>query len=276
MSGLGMNDADSISQIFIDNAPDSLERSIALRRGVLLALNRGRPKLATKLLRQMNEMRSPSYTFRQFAIAGAVFNDGERSVGDSSARDLAQSLAHDTVGVMTPDATRRVSSAMSILAIWYFEHGDTGAASTASSWLQRHSAGQHRNHVLSVVPAMLISSRMHASNAGALRAATDSVALDGCCGLPDFVPVALAQAFAESGDPKNALLRIKSGMWYQPPRNLSTYLRQEGKLATQVGDRSDAIQAYERYLALRSNVEPSQRAQRDSVESELVKLKALH
>lgn len=243
---------------------------------MLFALNRGRPRQATDLLRQANDLRSsPNYTFRQFAIAGAVFNDGEARVADSSARDLAQSLARDTIGVLSADETRRISSAMSILAIWYFKHGDQRSATVASEWLRSHARGQARNHVLAILPEMLIASQANKPNAASLRAAVDSAALEGCCQLPDFVTVALAQAYEDAGDAEAALRTIRRGTWYQPPRNLSTYLREEGRLANQTGDRTGAIQAYDHYLALRSAVEPSQRPARDSVQAEVNRLRRM-
>ena len=53
---------------------------------------------------------------------------------------------------------------------------------------------------------------------------------------------------------------------------LSTYLREEGRLAALVGDTAGAIGAYQHYLALRSDPEPPLRAERDSARAELARL----
>jgi hypothetical protein len=53
---------------------------------------------------------------------------------------------------------------------------------------------------------------------------------------------------------------------------LSTYLRQEGRLAALTGDRAGAIRAYQHYLALREDPEPPLRSDRDSVRAEVARL----
>lgn len=58
------------------------------------------------------------------------------------------------------------------------------------------------------------------------------------------------------------------------PLYLSSYLREEGRLAALLGDRPGAIAAYGHYLALRQDPEPSLRPQVDQVRRELAKLLA--
>jgi hypothetical protein len=55
---------------------------------------------------------------------------------------------------------------------------------------------------------------------------------------------------------------------------LATSLREEGRLAAELGDREGAIRAYEHHLALRYDPEPTIRASADSVRGELARLKA--
>jgi hypothetical protein len=211
--------------------------------------------------------------FRTFAMAAAMFNDGDRAVADSSARDLARTLARDTLRVLSRDAVRRTSIAMSLQSLWYLDAGDTARATAATRWLRRHSEGQPRNRVLFVLPEMLIASRARRAEGVGLRKLVDSITLEGCCALPEFVSLVLAHAYEASGDAAGALRVIRQGTWYYPPRLLSTYLREEGRLAAKLGDRAAAIRAWERYLALRSNPEPSLRAERDSIQAELNRLK---
>lgn len=54
---------------------------------------------------------------------------------------------------------------------------------------------------------------------------------------------------------------------------LATSLRTEGRLAAEVGDTEGAIRAYSHYLALRTEPEPTLRAQVDSVRVALAALK---
>ena len=272
MSGLGLEDADSAAALIVEAATDPYEKSVAFRRRELLALNRGRPSESTALLRRLDELKS-SDNFRTFAIAAAIFDDGDRAVADSSAKDLARTVARDTLRVLSRDEVRRTSVALSLQSLWYLDVGDTVRATAAADWLRRHSEGQPRNGVLLVLPEMLIASRGNRAEGAGLRKLIDSITLDGCCELPDFVSVVLAHAYEASGDDAGALRVIRRGMWYQPPRNLSTLLREEGRLAARLGDRAGAIRAWEHYLALRSNPEASLRAERDSIRAELNRLK---
>ena len=99
------------------------------------------------------------------------------------------------------------------------------------------------------------------------------MALDGCCALAPYVNLALARAYEESGDEREALRVVRRGVWYYPPRLLSTQLREEGRLAARLGDSAGAIRAYEHYLALRSNPEPPLIAERDRIRAEVARLK---
>ena len=119
---------------------------------------------------------------------------------------------------------------------------------------------------------MLVASRAGRSDAAALRSVVDSVALEGCC-FPDFIIPMLAQSYELSGDDAAALQVIRRGKWFWPPRYLSSLLRDEGRLAAQLGDRAGAIRAYEHYLALRSDPEPVLRPERDRIRAELARLK---
>ena len=275
MTGIGIEDADRAAELLIESNPDPVERSFHYRRAEVVALNLGQPTKAVSMLRHLDELSIPGSpsNFRTFAIAGAMFNDGDRAVADSSARDLAMTISQDTLRVLSRDLARRVSVAMSLLSLWYLEAGDTARARAATSWLRRHMEGQPRNRVFLALPEMLIASHARRSEGATLRAFVDSIAIDGCCYLPDFVNLPLARAYEQSGDDRGALRVLRRGAWYFPPRLIATYRRHEGRLSARLGDRAGAIRAYEHYLALRSNPEPRLRAQRDSVQAELNRLK---
>lgn len=274
MAGIGLEDAERVSELIVEKTNDPLEKSIAYRRAELLLLNRGKPSRATMMLRRMDALRSPaSSNFRGFAIAAAMFNDGDRAVADSVSRDLARTLERDTLGVLTRDGIRRTSVALAIQSLWHLEGGDTARAMAAARWIRRHLQGQPRNRVLVALPEMLIASRARRPEGAALRALVDSISQEGCCQIPEFVNLALARAYEESGEEASALRVIRRGPWYYPPRHVSTFLREEGRLAARLGDRAEAIRAYEHFLRLRSDPEPQLRAQRDSIRSEVNRLK---
>ena len=276
MGGLALDDADSATTILAETATDPLDKSVALRRGQLLALNRGRPSAASDFLRRADQLRPPGSTMQGFNITAAMFSDGDRASAASSAKDLEVILARDTLRSLSADAVRGNSPPMAALSLWYLDNGDTVRSAVASDWVRRHSEGQPRNRVLSVLPEMLIASRARRSEGAVLRAFVDSITLNGCCELPEFVISVLARSYEASGDMSAALRVVGRGVWYYPPRQLSTLLREEGRLAAQLGDRNRAIRAYEHYLALRSDPEPALRPQRDSIRAELERLKGVH
>jgi hypothetical protein len=53
---------------------------------------------------------------------------------------------------------------------------------------------------------------------------------------------------------------------------LTTFLREEGRLAARVGDKAGSGRAYRQYLALRAGADPVFRASSDSVRAALVAL----
>jgi hypothetical protein len=75
------------------------------------------------------------------------------------------------------------------------------------------------------------------------------------------------------GDNMGALAATRRRLYfYAEPLYLSTYLREEGRLAAAIGDREGAIRAYQHYLALRSDPEPSLKPQVEQVRAELAQL----
>jgi DNA-binding SARP family transcriptional activator/TolB-like protein len=272
MSGFQLDDADSAAALIIANVTDPVEKSIAFRRAQVLALNRGRPSHAAELLRRVGQL-GLSDNARRFAIAAALYDDGDRPAADSAAQHMDLTLARDTVGIQLRDAVRQTSASMSVQSLWYLNNGDTAKARASTDWLRRHAQGQPRNRVLLVLPEMLMASRARSPAGAALRALVDSVLENGCCELPEFVSAVLVNAYEASGDERAALRVARRALWSQPPRMISTYLRAEGRLAARLGDRAEAIRAYEHYLALRSNPEPALQGQRDSVLSEVNRLK---
>ena len=83
----------------------------------------------------------------------------------------------------------------------------------------------------------------------------------------------VAELREAQGDLPKALaaVRQRTFNWYGPGF-LSTYLREEGRLAALTGDTVGAIKAYRHYLALRSDPEPHLVPQRDSIRVELERL----
>jgi len=74
------------------------------------------------------------------------------------------------------------------------------------------------------------------------------------------------------GDLQGALRATRLLSTYFPILNLAYGLREQGRLASLVGDRAGAIEAYSHYLALRHNPEPAVKPGVDQVRAELAHL----
>ena len=269
MTGLALEDADRAAPLVIERTTNPVDRSVALRRAQLLALNRGRPAEAEGFIRRRREMGTSEHQYRNFAILAALFDDGDLAAADSAIRAAARSLARDTLAPLESDALMRASEAMVSQAMWDLKRGDTARALAAADWLRRHPTDQSRNRALIVLPEMLLASHARKPEGAALRAFVDSIALEGCCELSAYASIALAEAYEASGDDVAALRVIRRGLWLFPPRALATQRREEGRLAAKLGDRDGAVRAYRHYLALRSDPEPGLRPARDSVRAEV-------
>jgi len=91
----------------------------------------------------------------------------------------------------------------------------------------------------------------------------------------EYASIALARLRDQAGDRTGALAALRYRPYFvgwQP--FLAASLRDEGRLAAEVGDRHGAIRAYEHYVALRHASEPESRAPLDSVRAELARLKS--
>jgi hypothetical protein len=84
----------------------------------------------------------------------------------------------------------------------------------------------------------------------------------------------LAKLWEQHGDIPRALraARRRCGQMMRRPSYLSSFLREEGRLAALSGDTSGAIHAYRRYLMLRNDPEPSVQPEVDHVRRELATL----
>jgi hypothetical protein len=92
-------------------------------------------------------------------------------------------------------------------------------------------------------------------------------------GYDQWWNLVIARLKEDRGDRAGALAATRRRLYLQAePLFLSTYLREEGRLAALTGDRAGAIRAYRHYLALRADPEPALRPQVEQVRAELAQL----
>jgi hypothetical protein len=167
--------------------------------------------------------------------------------------------------------------------LWHLRHGDTTGARETVRYLD-----QIERPFRYAGWARLFDALLAEAGSGDVRAAllqTDAVVrgLPLPTGLDRWWPwpievqnLMLAQMLRRHGESRLALAAVRrrpyAGMWGSYYLGLPEYLREEGRLAAEVGDTTSAVRAYRHYLALRENPDPPWRAQRDSVQRELAQL----
>jgi hypothetical protein len=84
----------------------------------------------------------------------------------------------------------------------------------------------------------------------------------------------VARLLEAQGNLPGALAAVRRRAYGLAPLYLSTYVREDGRLAARVGDTAGAIRSYQHYLALRSDPEPALKPETEQVRAELGRLLA--
>lgn len=220
-------------------------------------------------------------------IRDAMSWEGDSAAAAEAVRLLARQVdapAHE------PNAIRAKQQDICTLGQWYLAHADLSAGDRASRRL--HAAAPlepggketvaHRQYVelcVALLDATLAASRDSPPAARVAIAAADSLArtfiFQVCCAdeLSD-ANLILAALWERAGDLPKALqaLRRRSESFGRAPLYMTSFLREEGRLAALTGDTLGAILAYRRYLVYRRDPAPSLRPAAEEVRRELAAL----
>jgi DNA-binding SARP family transcriptional activator len=243
----------------------------------VLALNAGRPHEAALA----GAFDPPGTTFG-LPVREALYWGGDTSVAAESARRMEQYAAQTSA---RGEAEQLQVRSLCTLAAWRLAHGDSRYAETAVRRLQRVVvAGLAKDdsialaHYAAVCPLLLEATRATALSLPSARSAldrADSAVRADYVGQSLGSNLVIARAAEAQGDLPFALraVRRRAGgygllpMWY-----LSSFLREEGRLAALTGDTVGAIRAYRHYLVLRPNPEAEVRPEVAHVSNELATL----
>jgi tetratricopeptide (TPR) repeat protein len=273
-AGRGLPDVARAIATLRAGAVSEAERTYVIGWQLRFAWDGGRPIEARQLTEQLQGPEVP-LSIVQAAIAW----DGDSAAGAAAARTLERHVGgHPPSGVEARD--RHVREVFT-LAEYHLAHGDASMARRAvrlleelpvppdSAWLGRNAR----------VAALLLDAQLGALDrrpqAPAQLARADS-ALRTNVEPVQFVALGnliVARLWEASGDPARALAAVRRRIFdYTQHPFLTTMLRQEGRLAELTGDRPGAIEAYQRYLALRPDPEPALQPQVEQVRAELARL----
>jgi DNA-binding SARP family transcriptional activator len=261
--GVRLEDAELAASLILGRANEREARQVALHRAVGLALNRGRPQEAMRLMALKRDVdRADEY--QQFSLRYALLWDADATAGEEAARAFQES---DALARARGSACGQPCFS---LALWRAWNADTTGVAEAIARLRRVAPPQPPFGQAEVLEALLAD--LNGGDASAELARLDSLALGGCCSLPRFINLVSARLHERAGDLPGALAAVRRQRWLYPPEFLSTALREEGRLASLTGDTGGAIRAYRQYLALRTNPEPEMREARLRVTAALARL----
>lgn len=236
-------------------------------------LDAGRPAHAAPILAAyVRAFGSDSLTDLEWRIRYALWWDADRREAEGSVDALADTLAADppeTAG--TP-----ASSALCVLGEWRLSEGDTARANPIIRKLRAlgGDGGLPGQTDALYCTRALMAWRAAERGAADAGARIDSLAHNRGGGPNDRALyregyLIAARLLERRGDPSAALTAIRHAAATMPPIYMSTVLRTRGRLAAEIGDTAQALDAYCRYLALRTRPEPALRAQVEGVRKAL-------
>jgi eukaryotic-like serine/threonine-protein kinase len=271
--GVLLEDAEKAQHAWLRRESRGEYRAAMLMEMATLALNRGRPSEATGYRRQqVGELGALLPAVNQ--VLDALYWDGDTATAASAVHDL-ESMAR-----RTPHDTLRVGQEIAcVLEQWRMAHGRLGTTPAAIALLRKAGPNDPASTMVArgcaiLLDAILASAERRSDDAAALGR-LDSL-MQG--GFPyhmydqawNLVAARLHEARKET---TAALAATRRRLYLMgEPMYLSSYLREEGRLAATVGEREEAVAAYQHYLALRSDPEPSLRPRVEQVRADLAQL----
>jgi tetratricopeptide (TPR) repeat protein len=277
-SGLWLKDGDLALEALVRGAASDFERWVALVSVNLSAMNTGQPRRALAALNQMTPAQradGENYDSR-YLVDAALFWDGDTSAGQAAFARLAKRAD----GRRMTDGKHRHSQDLDICWVqhWRLVHGELGTTPAAIARLREPvppgtpdsaSVAFDANGCAILLEAWWAWATEQ-PNAGQLARRLDSL-LRAAPDWLEFANLVNARLLEASGDVRSALAAVRRRRhgW---PKYLSTYLREEGRLAALAGDTAGAITAYQNYLRLRSDPEPELKPQAERVREELTVL----
>jgi hypothetical protein len=207
-------------------------------------------------------------------VLDALYWDGDTVAGAAATRRL-ESLARQ---VPRKDYTVHGSIAC-VTEQWHLAHARLNTVRAGIAQLQNAPRDDPGWRMVSQGCAILLDAMLSAAekrpDAKAALGRLDSVMATG----PPYRMydqawnLVVARLKEARGDRAGALAAARRRLYMlAEPMYLSTYLREEGRLAAMTGDRAGAIRAYQHYLALRASPEPRLRPQAEQVRADLAQL----
>jgi hypothetical protein len=274
-TGLGTEDLARATRLDTRNVESGNPREVSSAHALAI-LNGGRPREALRVLHV--DGTADDLIGR---VNDALFWDGDTSAASDAARRLAPLAA---AAARPPEEGMPHIRALCALGAWHAAHGDYPYVETAIGrlraagdvWLSSTDSA-HPSQSVVLCSALLEATRataLHLPDARTRLTQADVAARTYVLSRPLAANLIIARLAEAQGDLSLALraLRRRGSGPGQFPWYLSTFLREEGRLAALTGDTAGAIHAYQHYLALRPDPEPEMKPGVVQVRAELAKL----
>jgi hypothetical protein len=283
--GLRLEDAERAFAVLFRRSASSYERE---RTFLLLreyALNRGRPAQSLRAMKEMSAANRATWfehERRRELVYHALYWDADEAAAKQAARELAR-MAERPAAVETEELAEQLRDRC-VLEQWRLSQNDQRSARRTISFLNdgrsrlpRPEAA--RAHACTALLEAMLASAEQQADVLRLLDRLDSLHM---AALPNLINEAVwfcagnvvsARLRRTHGDLTGALAAIRRrGEPGDQKILLSTYLREEARIAMLAADTVGAIRAYRHLLTLWSDPEPSRIPQRDSLRSELALL----
>jgi tRNA A-37 threonylcarbamoyl transferase component Bud32/tetratricopeptide (TPR) repeat protein len=258
--GLPMDDADHAVAVLVARAGTREEQVTAEMYRYAVVMHEGRPKEGAAGA----PARSPEFKLLR-GVGGELYWDGDSAAGAAAVREVS---AHADAPLVT-SAKDRGGQYWDICWVerWRVAHGQLGTVRRAMARLRSRlppgldPAGATWTNDFGSLCADLLEATVatieRQPNAGSLAHRLDARLRQMSPGwnIPDNLVA--AHLLEANGDVPRALAAVRRRLFDMVPSTLSTYLREEGRLAALMGDTAGAIAAYRHYLTLQAHPEPT-------------------
>ena len=279
LDAVDLDRAERVAQAAVENARGQNDRFAALVNAHDLALNRGRPSVAIVVTARTREVTSPgTRAYLRERVRDALYWDGDSAAAAAAVREL-QKTAFGPVPETPSEQFGQIVDLCNV-ELWRAGHDDARTVTSSVTRLRRLAEAVSEPGIASFASSCAMLLDAVAASATGRGDAPDAVArLDSMLqtGPGGFVQDAgnliLARLKERRGDVRGALAAVRRRETFLTrPLYLSTFLREEGRLAALAGENDAAIEAYRRYLSLRATPEPPLRSGVEYVRDELGKL----
>jgi serine/threonine-protein kinase len=255
------------------------ERMAVLMTAHDLALNTGHPDRAVAAMVEWQNLAQAPRTRLREHVRDALFWDGDTTAAIAAIREITRT----TSAPIPADSAYRLGYYvdLALLELWKLiarEDSSTTRrtlATLAAITSERDgSAAVRLGSQWQILFEAMLASMARRPDAAVHVTRLDSLMRTGPGGgIQDIGNLTLARLKEKHGDVRGALAAVRRRDYFlSRPTYLSTFLREEGRLAALAGDRESAIEAYRHYLTLRANPAPEFKRDVENVRAELERL----